>query len=246
MAFNSNGDGDRPLLSVIIPVFNECATLEDLLRRVLTVPLPKQVIAIDDGSSDCSLEVLQRFAGEGSVDLVQHQQNQGKGAAIRSGLAQARGDIVLIQDADLEYDPSEYHVLVAPFFLDPACTVVYGSRFRGEARAMSAWHRLGNRFVTRTFNFVYGTRLTDMETCYKAVRRTALAGISLESDRWGFDPEITAKLVRGGNAIVEVPVDYSGRGFGDGKKLRWRDGFSVLRAIVRYRFLRIDGTTARR
>ncbi|CAN5548358.1 glycosyltransferase family 2 protein [soil metagenome] len=237
MSTNSNGDDDRPLLSVIIPVFNECATLKDLLERVLAVPLPKQVIAIDDGSTDCSLAELQRFSRQGSIDLIQHQVNQGKGAAIRGGLRHARGDIVLIQDADLEYDPSEYHVLVAPFFVDPGCTVVYGSRFRGDAREMSAWRRIGNRFVTRTFNVFYGTKLTDMETCYKAIRRTALDGISLESDRWGFDPEITAKLVRAGHSIVEVPVDYSARSFGDGKKLRWRDGFSVLREIVRYRVL---------
>jgi glycosyltransferase involved in cell wall biosynthesis len=231
-----NGDDSRPLLSVVIPVFNECATLKDLLERVLVVPLPKQVIAIDDGSADCSLDVLRVFADRGSIDLVQHDSNQGKGAAIRSGLARARGKIVLIQDADLEYDPSEYHVLVAPFFVDPSCTVVFGSRFRGDARRMSAWHRFGNRLVTRTFNLFYGTNLTDMETCYKAIRLTALTGISLESERWGFDPEITAKLVMAGHSIVEVPVDYSGRDLLHGKKLRWKDGFSVLRAIVRYRF----------
>jgi glycosyltransferase involved in cell wall biosynthesis len=236
MDFESNGEDSRPLLSVIIPVFNECATLQDLLERVLVVPLPKQVIAIDDGSTDCSLDVLRNFADQDSIDLVQHESNQGKGAAIRSGLARARGKIVLIQDADLEYDPSEYHVLVAPFFVDPSCTVVFGSRFRGDARQMSAWHRFGNRFVTRTFNLFYGTNLTDMETCYKAIHTTALSGISLESERWGFDPEITAKLVMAGHSIVEVPVDYSGRDFLHGKKLRWKDGFSVLRAIVRYRF----------
>jgi glycosyltransferase involved in cell wall biosynthesis len=236
MDFEPNGDDSRPLLSVVIPVFNECATLKDLLERVLVVPLPKQVIAIDDGSTDCSLDVLRDFADRGSIDLVQHDSNQGKGAAIRSGLAHARGKIVLVQDADLEYDPSEYHVLVAPFFVDPSCTVVFGSRFRGDARQMSAWHRFGNRFVTRTFNLFYGTDLTDMETCYKAIRLTALTGISLESERWGFDPEITAKLVMAGHSIVEVPVDYSGRDLLHGKKLRWKDGFSVVRAIVRYRF----------
>jgi len=237
MPTSSNGDDLRPLLTVIIPVFNECATLKDLLERVLAVPVPKQVIAIDDGSTDCSLAELQRFASQGALDLVQHQENQGKGAAIRGGLQHARGEIVLIQDADLEYDPSEYHLLIAPLVADPGCMVVYGSRFRGSAREMSAWHRFGNRFVTRAFNLVYGTALTDMETCYKAIRRTALDGITLESDRWGFDPEFTAKLVRAGHTVVEVPVDYSGRDFGDGKMLRWRDGFSVLRAIVQYRFL---------
>ena len=180
-----------------------------------------------------------------SVDLVTHATNQGKGAAIRSGLEHARGEIVLIQDADLEYDPSEYRVLVAPFFIDPACTVVYGSRFRGDAREMIAWHRFGNRFVTSAFNHLYGTHLTDMETCYKAIRRSALDGITLESDRWGFDPEITAKLVMAGQDIVEVPVDYSGRDFRHGKKLRWKDGFTVLQAIVRYRF-RGNGKTGRR
>jgi glycosyltransferase involved in cell wall biosynthesis len=236
MPVSSNGDGGQPLLSVIVPVFNECRTVEALLLRVLAVPLPKQVVAIDDGSGDCSAGVLQRLAGKRAIDLVRHPENRGKGAAIRSGLEQARGEIVVIQDADLEYDPSEYHRLLAPFFIDPGCTVVYGSRFRGDAQQMSPWHRFGNRLVTRTFNLAYGTNLTDMETCYKAIRRRALVDITLESDRWGFDPEITAKLVRAGHTIVEVPVDYSGRDIRHGKKLRWRDGFSVLRAILRYRF----------
>ena len=237
MAIAPNGDHGQPLLSVIIPVFNEHATVADLLTRVLSVHLPKQVIAVDDGSTDGSPEVLRRFASEGSIELVEHSVNRGKGAAIRSGLQQARGDIILIQDADLEYEPSAYHVLVAPFFINPGCTVVFGSRFLGETGEMSRWHRFGNRFVTRTFNVLYRTNLTDMETCYKAIRRAALEPISLQSDRWGFDPEITAKLVRAGYVIVEVPVDYSGRDFGDGKKLRWGDGFSVMRAILRYRFL---------
>jgi len=228
----------RPLLSVIVPVFNESATVEALVSRVVDVPIFKQIIVIDDGSTDESSAILKRLAECPGVELLTHATNNGKGAAIRSGIRQARGEIVLIQDADLEYDPREYESLVAPFRNDPECSVVYGSRFRGDLQAMSAWHRFGNQFVTRAFNLLYGTDLTDMETCYKAIRRSALEGFEIESDRWGVDPEITAKLVRAGHTIVEVPVDYSGRNFGSGKKLRWKDGFSVLVAIVRYRFAR--------
>jgi glycosyltransferase involved in cell wall biosynthesis len=225
-----------PLLTIVIPVYNEAATVGPLIARVLEVPLCMEVVAVDDGSTDGSLDALRRLAADGRIVLVEHGENRGKGAAIRSGLARARGEIVLIQDADLEYDPAQYPQIVQPLLDDPEVLVVYGSRFRGNHHRMSRWHWFGNHFVTAAFNLLYGTGLTDMETCYKAIRREALAGLTLESDRWGFDPEITAKLVRSGCRIVEIPVDYSGRDFSAGKKLRWKDGFAVLGAVVKYRF----------
>jgi glycosyltransferase involved in cell wall biosynthesis len=228
-------DTDRPLLSVLIPVYNEVATVQRLLDRVLDVPLDTEIIVVDDGSTDDSGSALARYVGAGSIRLLSHPVNRGKGAAIRTGLSAARGSIVLIQDADLEYDPAEYPALLAPLLDDPHCMVVYGSRFRGDAQHMSSWHRFGNRLVTRVFNLLYGTSLTDMETCFKAIRREALDGIVLTSDRWGFDPEITARLVRAGHDVTEVPVAYYGRDLADGKKLRWSDGFSVLVAILRFR-----------
>jgi glycosyltransferase involved in cell wall biosynthesis len=226
---------DGPVLAVLIPVFNEEATLRTLIERVVAVPVSKQIIAIDDGSSDGSPAILAELAREGVIETIIHPENRGKGAAIRSGLALVQGQIVIVQDADLEYDPGQFPSLIEPI-VEGDATVVFGSRFRGTTHQMSRWHWFGNHFVTSAFNLLYGTRLTDMETCYKAVRREAMLGISLESDRWGIDPEITAKLVRAGHTIVEVPVDYSGRDFGDGKKLRWKDGFAVLGAIIRYRF----------
>lgn len=226
-----------PCLTVIIPVFNEAETLQALIEKVLEVPLPKQVIAVDDGSADDSAAILKQFGSTGAIETFVHEVNQGKGAAIRTGLRHARGSIVLIQDADLEYDPQQYGDIIEPLTAPDGGMVVYGSRFRGEMQRMSRWHWFGNHLVTTVFNMLYGTRLTDMETCYKAIRRDALNGITLESDRWGFDPEITAKLVRAGHEIIEVPVNYSGREIAAGKKLRWKDGFSVLVAIVRYRFI---------
>lgn len=233
----SDVQSDTPQLTVLIPVFNEEATLRTLVERVVAVPITKQIIAIDDGSTDRSASILAELEGEGVLESIVHPQNRGKGAAIRSGLAHARGEIVIVQDADLEYDPSQFATLIAPIINDTGTTVVFGSRFRGETHRMSRWHWFGNHFVTYAFNLLYGTRLTDMETCYKAIRRDALQGIALESDRWGIDPEITARLVRAGHDIVEVPVTYAGRDFGEGKKLRWKDGFAVLGAIVRYRFI---------
>ncbi len=230
------GEERPPTLSVIVPVFNEVGTVGELLDRVARVPVTKQIVVVDDGSTDGSLDLLRDLADAGVADLVVHSENRGKGAAIRSGIRRARGRIVLIQDADLEYDPAVYPSLLLPFELDPECKAVFGSRFRGRAQQMSRWHWFGNRFVTRLFNLLYGTTLTDMETCYKAIDRAVFSELTLTSDRWGFDPEITAKLVRRGVAIVEVPVDYVGRGLTDGKKLRWKDGFSVVVTIVRFRF----------
>ncbi len=226
---------DRPVLSVLIPVFNEESTLRTLVERVAAVPVSKQIIAIDDGSSDNSAAILLELEQACLLERIVHPENRGKGAAIRSGLERARGEIVVVQDADLEYDPRQFLALIQPIN-EGSATVVFGSRFRGQTHRMSRWHWFGNHFVTSVFNLLYGTHLTDMETCYKAIEQNAFKEITLESDRWGIDPEITAKLVRAGHEIVEVPVDYTGRDSGEGKKLRWKDGFAVLNAIVRYRF----------
>ena len=232
-------DGDsrarRPLLTVIIPVYNEAATLPSLVERVMAAPIDKQIVAVDDGSSDDSPRILARLREAGSLEAYVHPANRGKGAAIRTALQHARGEIIVIQDADLEYDPGEFTTLIEPLTNGSGATVVYGSRFLGRAERMSRWHWFGNHLVTAVFNLLYRTDLTDMETCYKAIRREVLADLSLESDRWGIDPEITAKLVRAGHSIVEVPVSYTGRDLRAGKKLRWKDGFAVLAAIVRYR-----------
>jgi glycosyltransferase involved in cell wall biosynthesis len=227
--------GTTPAVSVIIPVFNEQETIQLLVDRVRESLESAQIILVDDGSVDRSRVILEQIGELESTDVVLHPVNRGKGAAIRSGLQLARGEIVIIQDADLEYDPREYGRLLAPIQSGDS-SVVYGSRFRGKTTAMSRWHSLGNRFVTRVFNLVYRADLTDMETCYKVFTREAFEGIELRSARWGFDPEITAKLLRRGNSIVEVPITYEGRSLLAGKKLRWQDGFSVLYAIFRYRF----------
>lgn len=232
----SASDSSAPLLSVIIPVYNEAQTVSLLIDRVLAVPIDKEIIVVDDGSTDESPRLLAELNSTGTVRAFAHPVNRGKGAAIRTALREARGRLIIIQDADLEYDPSEFEALLVPLTHGNGATVVYGSRFLGEAHHMSRWHWFGNHFVTAVFNVLYGTSLTDMETCYKVINRDALAGITLESNRWGIDPEITAKLVRAGHKIIEVPVHYSGRDSGEGKKLRWKDGFSVLIAIVRYRF----------
>jgi glycosyltransferase involved in cell wall biosynthesis len=221
-------------VSIVIPVYNEVSTIEQLLRRVFDSPVEKEVIVVDDASTDGSSEILENFAQRHEIILLVQPVNRGKGAAIRRGLAAATGDLFLIQDADLEYDPAEYTRLLEPVW-SGRTQVVYGSRFLGRPVHMNPWHRFGNRFVTRVFNLVHGSNLSDTETCYKLFSRQALDGILLRSDRWGIDPEITAKLLRNGYRIDEVPISYSGRQNHEGKKLRWKDGFSVLLATFRYR-----------
>lgn len=228
-------DESGVIISVIIPVFNEEATLSPLLARVRAAIGPGQVIIVDDGSKDGSRALLERERQFPNTDVIFHDENLGKGAAIRTGLGRVRGDIIIIQDADLEYDPAEYPRLLAPILRGESC-VVYGSRFLGHATRMSAWHSFGNQLVTRLFNLVYQSKLSDVETCYKVFTRAAAAHLSLRSNRWGFDPEITAKLMRRGYSIQEVPISYSGRALGEGKKLRWQDGFPVVYAMLRYRF----------
>lgn len=219
-------------LSVVIPVYNERGTIAEILRRVRDVPISKEIICVDDGSTDGTRDILERERSNGTLVLY-HPNNQGKGAAVRTGLGQAQGDIVIIQDADLEYSPQEYPILLQPI-LSGETQVVYGSRFLGKMENMRLTHDWGNRFVTTTANLLFGTRLTDMETCYKVFTHEVASKIELRSSRWGFDPEITARILKLGYRIQEVPISYRGRT--EGKKLRWRDGLSVLSTLFKYRF----------
>lgn len=225
-------------LSVVMPIYNERATIAEILRRVRAVELEKEIICVDDCSTDGTWEVLQEEAKLSDTRVFRHPVNRGKGAAVRTGLGQIQGDVVIIQDADLEYDPEDYHALLRPIQLGRS-PVVYGSRFLGEHKAMFFWHSLGNRLLTLAANILFNTTLTDMETCYKVftaeVARSALGG-RLRSERWGFDPEITARILKMGYRIYEVPISYTGREFHEGKKISWRDGFTVLATLLRYRF----------
>ena len=222
-------------LSVIIPVYDERTTVAEIIRRVLAVDLPldREIVVVDDGSTDGTREVLPHLA-DSTVRVVLHPDNRGKGAAIRTGLAHATGDLVIIQDADLEYDPADWPRLLAPVFAGKA-RVVYGSRFTGERRNMLFWHWVGNRFLTLTTNVLYNTTLSDMETCYKLFDRQILDGLTLTANRFGFEPEVTAKVLRSGERIYEVPISYTGREFDEGKKITWKDGFTALWTLVRHR-----------
>ncbi len=228
------------LLSVIVPVFNERSTVAELIRRIRAVELPVdiEVIVVDDGSSDGTDKVLMAL-GDSTVRVIDHEYNRGKGAAIRTGLAAARGDLVLVQDADLEYDPFDWPRLLDPILRRKA-QVVYGSRFTGERKNMLPLHWLGNRFLSLVTNVLYSSTLSDMETCYKMFDRRVLEGITIESDRFDFEPEITAKILRRGYRIYEVPISYAGREPDEGKKITWRDGFGALRALIKFRFTKLD------
>jgi glycosyltransferase involved in cell wall biosynthesis len=225
-------------LSVIVPVFNERNTVVEIMRRMRAVDLPidREFVLVDDGSSDGTQQVLNQL-GDSTVRVVKHTDNRGKGAAIRTGLEHVTGDLVLIQDADLEYDPEDWPRLLAPVFRGRA-TVVYGSRFTGERRNMLLLHWMGNRLLSLTTNVLYNTTLSDMETCYKLFDRRVLDGVTIRSDRFDFEPEITAKVLRQGIRIYEVPISYTGREFDEGKKITWRDGFAALYALVKFRFVR--------
>jgi glycosyltransferase involved in cell wall biosynthesis len=236
-----NQSETAPCLSIIVPVYNEAATVAPVIRVVLRQPLVQEVVVVDDGSSDGTWEALQALPREDSrVRLVRHGQNQGKGAALRTGFAQATAPIVLVQDADLEYDPGEYTVLAMPILAGKA-DVVFGSRFQGAGahRVLYFWHSIGNKLLTLLSNMCTNVNLTDMEVGYKAFRRDIIRQITIEEDRFGFEPEITAKVTKiKGVRIYEVPISYYGRTYAEGKKIGWGDGLSALRCIIKYNLFR--------
>jgi glycosyltransferase involved in cell wall biosynthesis len=226
---------ERPLLSVVIPCFNEAATILDLLERVRSAPVAsKQIIVVDDGSSDGTRELLQGLQAD-DLTVLLHERNRGKGAALATGFAAARGEICIVQDADLEYDPAEYPLVIGPIVQGKA-DVVFGSRFQGAAphRVVYFWHRLGNGFLTLLSNMFTDLNLTDMETCYKAFRTEIIQAIRIREQRFGFEPEITAKLARRRCRIYEVGISYYGRTYDEGKKIGWRDGVRAIWCILKY------------
>ncbi len=222
-------------LSVVIPVYNEIATISELLDRVRRVEIEKEIIIVDDGSTDGTRAFLEQIDEHG-VRVFFHDVNQGKGAALRTGFRQAEGDMVLVQDGDLEYDPAEYSALVDPI-LRGVADAVYGSRLSGgrPQRVYMFWHLVGNRFLTLVCNVLYNTTLTDMETCYKVFRRELIQGITIESNDFAVEPEITAKILKRRCRLYEVPISYYGRTYDEGKKITWRDGFKALWTLLKYR-----------
>jgi glycosyltransferase involved in cell wall biosynthesis len=224
----------KPTLSVVMPVYNERTTIEEIIRRVLAVPLSIQLIVVDDGSKDGSSEMLDRLQAELGFTLLR-QQNAGKGAALRRGFAAVTGDLVIIQDADLEYSPEEYPDLIE-LICDGKADVVYGSRFLGRHRVFLFTHYIGNRIVTLATNILYNTMLTDMETCYKVMRVDVLRSMTLKSNGFGIEPEITAKIFKRGYRVYEVPITYAGRGYDQGKKITWKAGVVALWVLLKYRF----------
>jgi glycosyltransferase involved in cell wall biosynthesis len=229
----------RPKVSVVMPVYNEERFVAECVRRVLAVPVDLELIIVEDGSTDATREVLARdVAPMGDrVRIFYQPKNAGKGAALRRGFSEVRGEIVIIQDADLEYNPEEYPTLLAPI-LDGRADVVFGSRFTaGPRRVLLFWHSIGNQVLTLVSNMLTNLNFTDMETCYKAFRSEILEHLELHEDRFGFEPEFTAKVAKNGYRIYEVPISYAGRTYAEGKKIGWRDGVRALWCIVRYNLL---------
>ena len=224
-----------PLLSVVMPVFNERETIEEIIPRVLAVPLRIELIVVDDGSTDGTRDLLTGLAAKYPFKLVFQPKNAGKGNAIRRGFADVTGDIVVIQDADLEYSPEEFPELIS-LICQGRADVVYGSRFLGRHRVFLFTHYAGNRLLTLITNALYNTMLSDMETCYKVMRTEVLRSFSLESDGFGIEPELTAKIFKRGYRVYEVPITYDGRGYEEGKKITWRDGIVALWVLIKYRF----------
>jgi glycosyltransferase involved in cell wall biosynthesis len=246
--------GKGPKASIVVPVFNERATIEEILRRIQAVDLDKEIIVVDDGSTDGTKEIIAELAARaapqpsglpqsrellpGNVRVFFQKRNQGKGAALRRGFQEARGEIVIVQDADLEYDPQEYFGLISPIERGVA-DVVYGSRFLGGPhRVLFYWHSVGNRLLTTISNILTNLNLTDVWTCYKAFKRELLQGIKLKEDRFGFEPEVTAKIAKIGCRVYEVPISYQGRTYSEGKKITWKDGISGIWCTLRYNLLR--------
>lgn len=225
------------LLSVVIPVFNEVKTVRKVVERVQAAAIPCEIVIVDDGSTDGTLEILDDLEKDNTISVIRHGENRGKGAALRTGFDECHGHLVLIQDADLEYDPRDYRKLLKPF-LEADAEVVYGSRFLvGEyARVHLYFHYLGNRFLTFLSNLTTGLNLTDMETCYKVFRRECLDEITIRSRGFTVEPELTAKIAKLKLRVYEVPISYAGRNYEDGKKITWKDGIATLFAIFYYRF----------
>jgi glycosyltransferase involved in cell wall biosynthesis len=224
-----------PLLSVVMPVYNERATIDEIIRRVLAVPVRLELIVVDDGSKDGTRDILSTLAATLPFTLVLQPSNAGKGAALRRGFQEVKGDMVVIQDADLEYSPEEFPELIE-LICQGRADVVYGSRFLGRHRVFLFTHYVGNLFLTLVTNVLYNTMLSDMETCYKVMRTEVLRSMTLRSDGFGIEPELTAKIFKRHYRVYEVPITYDGRGSEEGKKITWRDGFVALWVLLKYRF----------
>jgi glycosyltransferase involved in cell wall biosynthesis len=226
------------ILSVVVPVFNEKETIEEIYNRIRAVDIEKEIILVDDCSTDGTKEIISGLAAP-DTKVFFHDKNRGKGAALRTGFREATGDILIVQDADLEYDPKEYPKLIRPI-LEGRADVVYGSRFAGgeQHRVLFFWHMIGNKFLTLLSNMFANLNLTDMETCYKVFKRDVYTKITIEENRFGFEPEITAKISKLNVRIYEVGISYSGRAYREGKKIGWKDGFSALRCILKYNLFR--------
>ena len=223
-------------LSVVIPVYNEKKTLNELILRVEAVSIDKEVIIIDDASTDGTRDLLKKYEKKEGFEVIYQPKNKGKGAALRAGFEIVKGEVIIIQDADLEYNPKDFHVLLEPIF-DKRADIVYGSRFLGGShRVLFFWHYLANKFLTTLSNMFTNINLTDMETGYKAFRREVIESISLKSNRFGFEPEFTMKVAQRKFVIYEVPISYDGRDYSEGKKINWKDGVAALWFILRFRF----------